>query len=440
MQLRDYQDTLSTQAAEKLSQLGMCYLSMEVRTGKTLTAIAAAEKYAITNGKFGKIGFLTKKKAIEDICNQYESYNPNLSELVIINYESVHLIYENLEGIDVLILDEAHKLGAYPKMSGVTKKVRKVLDMASNTDCRVIFLSGTPSPESYSQLFHQFAVSKRFNPFREFPSFYKWANKYVNKKQKYVGHGNPINDYSDAHKGLIDEKLEDYFISYTQSQAGFDIHVEEEVLTVPMHKTTLKVIRMLLKDLVVVGKEQTIVADTGVKLQSKVHQLYSGTIKFDDGSTKVIDYSKAYYIEHKFQHKKIAIFYKFKAEYDLLKSVFTNHTSEPTEFNESNDLVFLGQIQSVREGINLSTADYLIMYNIDFSAVSYWQGRDRLSTKDRVNENKVYWIFAEGGIEHRIYKAVMSKRDYTLSFFVKEYNVDKKRFKKDDGTTDTKED
>jgi SNF2 family DNA or RNA helicase len=92
------------------------------------------------------------------------------------------------------------------------------------------------------------------------------------------------------------------------------------------------------------------------------------------------------------------------------------------EFNQSDSLIFLGQIQSVREGINLSTADYLIMYNIDFSATSYWQGRDRLSTKDRTKENKVYWIFAENGIEDKIYNTVMNKRNYTLSHFNRDYD------------------
>jgi hypothetical protein len=41
------------------------------------------------------------------------------------------------------------------------------------------------------------------------------------------------------------------------------------------------------------------------------------------------------------------------------------------------------QIVAGREGVNLSTADALVFYNIDFSATSYWQARARLQTKDR---------------------------------------------------------
>ena len=71
-----------------------------------------------------------------------------------------------------------------------------------------------------------------------------------------------------------------------------------------------------------------------------------------------------------------------------------------------------------REGISLKMADYLVYYNIDFSATSYWQSKDRMTTKDRLRNN-VYWIFSKGGIEDDIYKAVTKKKDYTLNHFKK---------------------
>lgn len=430
MKLRDYQYELSVEASQRLEELGMAYLSMEVRTGKTLTSIAAAQNVTQMNGSHGRVLFVTKKKAIKDVVSQYEAYCGKMDSFSVINYESLHKCEDEAEALDVLILDEAHSIGAFPKPSKRFKDIRAILGRKTNKTTKVLFLSGTPSPESYSQLYHQFAVSKYYSPFREWSSFYKWANTFVDKKQKFVGHGNPVNDYSDAKKDLIDKHLEKYFLTYTQGQAGFHIEVKEEILHVKMSDVTNRIINSLMKDLVFEGNEQTIVADTGVKLQQKVHQLCSGTIKFDDGSHAIVDKTKAEFIRYTFSKKKIAIFYKFKAEFELLKEIFPNYTTEPTEFNKCNDLVFLGQIQSVREGINLSSADYLVMYNIDFSATSYWQGRDRLSTKDRTKENKVFWIFSKGGIEDKIYKTVMNKRNYTLAHFNKDY----------DRTADTKED
>jgi hypothetical protein len=121
-----------------------------------------------------------------------------------------------------------------------------------------------------------------------------------------------------------------------------------------------------------------------------------------------------------FKGKQIAIFYKFKAELDALEFIFGDTlTTDLNEFNTTNKSIAY-QIVSGREGVNLSRADSLVYMNIDFSAVSYWQSRDRLTTMDRL-ENNVYWFFAKNGIEDKIYKAVMNKKNYTLSVFKKDY-------------------
>jgi hypothetical protein len=99
-----------------------------------------------------------------------------------------------------------------------------------------------------------------------------------------------------------------------------------------------------------------------------------------------------------------------------LKDVFDDSlTTELDEFNNTDKCIAL-QIVSGREGISLRNADFLVYYNIDFSATSYWQSKDRMTTKERL-ENNVYWIFSKGGIEHDVYKAVTKKKDYTVNHF-----------------------
>ena len=174
--------------------------------------------------------------------------------------------------------------------------------------------------------------------------------------------------------------------------------------------------RRLKRDKVVEGKEEVILADTAVKLMQKVHQLCSGTVKFESGASMVLDYSKAEFIRERFNKQKVGIFYKFKEELNALKKVFGDDlTTELDEFNETDKNIAL-QIVSGREGISLRKADALVYYNIDFSATSYWQSRDRMTTKDRL-KNDVYWVFSEGGIEKDIYQAVARKKDYTLKHF-----------------------
>jgi hypothetical protein len=336
----------------------------------------------------------------------------------IINYESLHKV----TGIfDVVVCDEGQRIASFPKPCKAAKELRDMVDSGT----RMIYLSGTPTPESFSQIYHQFWIHPR-SPFNEYVNFYKWANRYVTVTKKYVGHGNPVNDYSNANEAMIREKTDHLFITYTQEEAGFDSTVEEKILYVDMSDRTKGMVKMLMDDLVLEGKEHTILADTGVKLQQKCHQLWSGTIKFECGARQILDKTKAEFIQKHFRGKKIAIFYKFIAEGEMLRDAFPNHTDSPEHFSSVEDTTFICQIQSGREGINLSVADCLVMMNIDFSATSYWQGRDRMTSKDRTKENKVYWIFAKGGIEHRVYGAVNNKKDYTLNHFRKDFNIEKK--------------
>jgi hypothetical protein len=264
-----------------------------------------------------------------------------------------------------------------------------------------------------------------YSPFKDYKNFYGWAKDYVEIRKKYL-YGKQINDYSMAKRELIEEKTNHLFLAFTQEEAGFTELVNENILYVKMEDTTYKFAERLRIDKVITNKEgRSVLGDTAVKLMNKLHQIYSGSVIIDAPirDAKVIDYTKAEFIKQYFQGKKIAIFYKFAAERMALKWVMGKCYEDPSEFNKANDGCFISQIVSGREGVNLSTADALVFYNIDFSATSYWQSRARIQTKDRVKEAQIYWIFSEGGIEDKIYKAVMDKRDFTLAHFRKEYSV-----------------
>lgn len=414
MQLRDYQESISTDAAKMLQWLKICYLSMEVRTGKTTTALAAADKYG---AKW--VLFLTKKKAISSIVADYNALSPSF-KLICINYEQIYNLSPDYL-FDLIILDEAHGLGQYPTPAERVKELRKLC-----IDKPIIYLSGTPTPESYSQLFHQFHISS-FSPFKEYASFYKWAKDFVTLKKRYF-YNREINDYSHADKEKIDALTKHLFISYTQEEAGFEQPVKEAVLKVRMAEGTYRLAEYLRKHRVYVGKDgQELLADTEVKLMNKMHQIYSGTVIAENKEGIVFDRSKASFIKEYFAGKKIGIFYKFQAERTMLICTFgiDRLTEDPAEFNEREDKTFFSQIQSGREGVNLSTADCLVFLNIDYAAVSYWQARARLQAKDRAKEAVIYWVFAEGGIEEKIYRTVQEKKDYTLGYFKKDYQIKK---------------
>lgn len=407
IELRSYQKRIVKEGLGIISQHGLLYLAMEVRTGKTLTALSICDKLCASN-----VLFITKLKVVPGIQKDHQMLGSQ-SKLTCINYESLH----KLEGVnfDVIICDEAHTLGAFPKPS---KRAKQVKDLVHKSRSKVIFLSGTPTPESYSQVYHQLYVHPN-NPFRTYANFYRWANEFVKVKIKYIG-AMKVNDYSQALELSIKNAINHLMITHTQEESGFESKINEHVYLIPMRDITYSLCNKLKKDLVIQGKDDVILADTGAKLMSKLHQMYSGTVILESGLRNIYDDSKAQFISKKFVNKKIGIFYKFKAEWDVLKQVFADElTDDLEEFNSTNKSIAL-QIQSGREGISLKNAEALVYYNIDFSSVSYWQSRDRMTTIDR-KFNDIYWIFSKGGIEEKIYKVVQEKKDYTLSYFKKDF-------------------
>jgi hypothetical protein len=412
MKLRDYQVGIANKAKSTLDEHGMVYISAQVRTGKTLMSLETARLYGATN-----VLFLTKKKAISSIKKDYFDFSYNdCFNLSVCNDESMHKIEEPSQ-YDLIIHDEHHRFGSFPKPGKYTTMYKKLFKHKP-----MIFLSGTMSPESYSQLFHQFWISDR-SPWRNYTNFYKWANDYVNVTRKIIN-GFPKNDYSDGIRDKIMQSINPYMITFTQEEAGFSTKIDEEILYVDMSPQTSFIARELMKDKIVQGKTEVILADTGAKMMQKLHQIWSGTVKFESGNSTVLDKRKGEFIKEYFKGQKIGIFYVFKEEYNLLLEVFgaDNLTNDLDEFNATSKNIAL-QVVSGREGISLRAADSLVFYNIAFSAVSYWQARDRLSGIDR-KQNKVYWIFSRNGIEKKIYKAVQDKKNYTLSVFKKDVNND----------------
>jgi hypothetical protein len=405
--LRDYQTELSERGVKVLRSKNIIYLSMEVRTGKTATALNVAKLYGAKN-----VLFLTKKKAVSSIESDYVDFGFDKDfKLTVTNNESMHKIQDSF---DLVVHDESHRFGSFPKPSKGAKMFKLLFGRLP-----LILLSGTPTPEGYSQIYHQFWVSM-YSPFGE-ATFYKWAKEYVKVYQVNYGYG-LVNQYNKANIPEIKKVIDPYMISLTQKEAGFSTEVKENILYCRMDDITYILTEKLRNELVIQGKEELIMGDTAVKLMSKLHQLYSGTIKFESGKTKVIDYTKAQFIFEKFEGKKIGIFYKFKAEFEALKDIFGDRlTGDIFEFDNTEKSIAL-QIVSGREGISLKNADYLVYYNMDHSATSYWQSRDRLTTMER-KLNDVFFIFTKDGIEENIYKSVIKKKSYTTSHFKRDYNV-----------------
>ena len=187
MELREYQKEASKKLTHLIETKRCGYLSGECRTGKTLVALSVVKNMELEN-----VLVITKKKAIPSIKNDIAKINLN-NVVDVTNFEQL----KNYRGSqwDMIIVDEAHSVGAFPKPS---QRYQNILQLRYK---RIILMSGTPSPESFSQLYHQWSLA----PFAwsAYQNFYRWADDYVDVFEKRIGTGIIINDYSNANEEMI---------------------------------------------------------------------------------------------------------------------------------------------------------------------------------------------------------------------------------------------
>lgn len=387
-----------------LNKFGVVYLCGEPRTGKTLTAMSFSIPGTLV---------VTSKKAIEDIEKQAKAFGVQ-KNITVINYES--LKKSHLVKCKAIILDEAHRIGKFPKPS---KKITLIRKYGVGKKFYIL-LSGTPSPESYCQLFHQFHCINK-GPWSHFVNFYKFARKYVNITESYIGIGRPKKNYKDM-KSIAVKMFNKYKVTMTQDQAGIKGKVKESFHTVQAPDNIKFMLSILMRKGMLTkkaGKKTKVFVncDTASKMSSAFHQLCGGSIiDIDREGHSLSDY-KAQFIKKEFFGLKLAIFYQYKQEFEILKKVFPNWTSNAEEFRKSKKKTWLSQFQSGREGVDLQTADALVGYSVPFSATSYFQFKARTQNIFKKEHSELHWIFSDLGIEQAIYNMIVNKKDFTTKHF-----------------------
>jgi hypothetical protein len=408
--LKKHQIEKSKELNQILLDKNIAYLAGEVRSGKTLTALEAARLYGAS-----KVIVITKKKAIPSILSDYENFGFHY-QIVVINYESLHKL-DNYD-CDLVIYDESHSLSGFPKPSVRTKLCKKIF---FNKPC--ILMTGTSAVESYSQYYHQFFVSA-YSPFSRYTNFYNWSKEFVEVwERKLPTHSIRVYDRANVEK--IDKILKSYMVVMTQEDAGFDVKINENYLSLETPAKIKGLVNILLNDQVIKGKAGYIFGDTPAKLQSKVHQLYNGHCIVEDvnGQTSnlILDTYKVDFIKERFKQDKIVIMYYYQNELKMIQSVFGESvTTDIDEFNNTDKSFALQQSSS--EGMNLSKAKYLVYLNLGFSGKNYIQSRDRMTVQSR-KENNIYFICESDGITEKILKAVTKKKNFNSRMFKQSYGI-----------------
>lgn len=400
IELYDHQKQMIKKAAPILEQFNLVYIAAETRTGKSLATIF------LLKDDYKKILVLTKKKAIS-------SWNSDLdlavaNNFTVTNYESVHKLTDS--DYDVIVLDESHSVGSYPKPS---KRAAQIKEISHGK--KIVYLSATPSAETYSQLFHQFWISS-YSPFSE-KSFYTWYRNY-GEDDSIIIQGRMIKQYKAASEDLILEDINHLIVSMTKKKANFEVLVNEKIHNIEIDPNYLAAIKHFEKHRVLNLGYYNVVAETAPSLMNKAHQLSGGTIKIDDQVSLITSDHKVEYIKSYLgSDKKIVILCNYIKERELLLMRLENSTDSVEKFKNEDYQYFVGHIKTFSEGVDFSYADSMIIYSLNFSATTYLQSRERLANKKRVKPIVVHYLFTKGTLDEYIYKAVTSKMNFTSKYY-----------------------
>lgn len=396
------------------------YLRFWMRKGKTWSGITIASEY-FKNNPTGVVLFVTEKGAIPDINVQYHEYRSaeyishlpkNEYRFNIINYESLHKINYTP---DLIIIDECHRLSKFPKPAKAAEQLKKIC-----FNKPVIFMSATPTPESFSQLFNQLWVSS-FSPLARYHNFYRFADAFVNKQIKEYK-GLPSTDYSDCNIKKLEPYIKHLFVTVREDEGTALLKVQHKTLYVDMSLKAIDIFNRLKNKKVYIDEQgRMATCNSGAEKRNKMLQICSGTLLFNEtvagkykGDGEIIDTTKADFIRTFFFGKKIAIIFCYKAEERMLKMFFPNWTESDQEFNASNDKVFIKHIISCKTGTNLSTADAVIAITPFDSAEQFIQGSARMQHVKRTKPPEFYWIMSKHGIENEVLNnASNNKNEYT---------------------------
>lgn len=384
-----HQIEISDKGYEVLKANGLVYLALEERCGKTGIALRISEL-----SKAERILIITKKKALPGIEEHIKGL-PITKTYHAINYESLHKLTRT--DFDLIIIDEAHaNLSAYPKVGKIWKAVYKL-----TKDKPIIYLSATPSAQTYGQLYHQLKLSS-WTPFKKYKNFYEWHRVYGIEEFVYGAGGRQIKQYHNVLEKAFDD-CKHLFISYTRQELGFEHEPNDVLHFVKLNDESRKLYNDLNKDQVL--NDLDYIADTPMKLMVGLHQIEGGTLKCEDSSINLPNCEKIQYIKEKFGDiGEVVIFYHYKQEELKLKASFKHAR--------------ILQATSFAEGVDLSMYRTLIVYSMDFSTARYTQRRARQCNMKRGEAIDVHYILVEDAISHQVYETVaINKKNFVNSYF-----------------------
>ena len=359
------------------------------------------------------------KGSLEKKIETLYSLEGRALQIVVVNYESVWRIERQIKNWhpDMIICDESHKIKSHN--IAASKSIHK---LGEKTMYRLI-LTGTAITNKAIDIFSQY---KFLEPKIFGKSFYTFRNHYFDM----VGYGN--------HTPVLKESMKDELKNKIHSIAF--VAKKSECLDLP---ETTEIIRKVELEPYAMNTYKHLVRDSFAELQNsevtvtnvltkilRLSQLTGGFLGDNEGN-KVHQISKVklnaledIIDDVTSSGKKLVVMARFIPEIAAIKkllidkglrfSIITgeikNRADEIAKFqNDTDVLVFIGQIATAGLGITLTASSTMVFYSLDYSMSNFEQAKARIHRTGQKENFTYIYLIASNTVDEKIMKALKNK-------------------------------
>ena len=417
-------------------------LLMEMGTGKTITSVAIVGKAYLT-GKIKRLLILAPKSIVavwEDEFSKFADFPYSLSvltgtsakkvgqlktilhkglEVAVVNYDSVPLIEKELTAWhpDFLICDESSKIkNPTAKMSKATYRIAKV--------CKYrLILTGTPIQNNPLDFFSQYKVldDSIFGK-----SFYAFKNEYA-----VLGAYNQPIGWCKLPE--LVKKAHSVAFRVTKAEALDLPDTIYEIRPVTLEDKAQKLYKAFVKESYMELSKGEVTATNILTRLLRLQQITGGFIRPDEESERYeqISSAKLNALEDIIdtatsENKKLVVIARFIPEireickmldnkniqYSRICGDVKDRATEVDKFqNNSQCMVFVGQLQTVSMGLTLTASSIMVFYSLSYNFADYSQARARIHRIGQRNVCQYIHLVAKNTIDETVLKALKQKEN-----------------------------
>lgn len=347
-----------------------------------------------------------------------------LLTVVVVNYESTWRIEEAIVkfGPQVIIADEGHRI-----KNRTAKQSRCLYRLAAALDPYRLLLTGTPIANKPLDVFGQML-------FIDDSVFGRSWSEFSTRYAEYGGYlGHEVKRY----KNMDDFKR--------RVLSAATVLTKEECLDLPpqsFEKLPVEIDGKALKHYKeMVRNFVTYLDETGDKRASativltqmlRLSQMTGGFITDEEGDHIQVGSQKLEVLEDKLEdlmesEERVVVFARFRWEIEAIHRIcsqrkWTAFTYYGKSANRDYNLeqfqklkgpgVFIAQIATGSEAIDLTAAAYTIFYSWDYSLIHWTQAHDRTHRSGQARKVVYYYLIAEGTIDQHIYNSMQQKEEF----------------------------